>query len=55
MIMKKAVDKVYKLLWLTQNDLDKYEAALEFWNRYTRLVPVMSSSASCVMDSDRYD
>ena len=35
-IMKQAVDKVYKLLWLKQNDPDKYETTLEFGNRYTR-------------------
>lgn len=35
-IMKKAVDAVYKLLWLEQNDPEKYEATLEFGNRYTR-------------------
>ena len=35
-IMKKAVDTVYKLLWLKQNDPEKYEATLEFGNRYTR-------------------
>ncbi len=35
-IMKQAVDTVYKLLWLKQNDPEKYEATLEFGNRYTR-------------------
>jgi len=35
-IMKWAVDTVYKLLWLEQNDLEKYEATIEFGNRYTR-------------------
>ena len=35
-IMKHAVDTVYKLLWLKQNDPQKYEATLEFGNRYTR-------------------
>ena len=35
-IMKQAVDTVYKLLWLEQNDPEKYEAALEFGNRHTR-------------------
>lgn len=35
-IMKKAVDTVYKLLWLKRNDPAKYEAMLEFGNRYTR-------------------
>jgi len=34
--MKKAVDTVYKLLWLKQNDPEKYKATLEFGNRYTR-------------------
>ena len=35
-IMKKAVDTVYNLLWLKQNDPEKYEATLQFGNRYTR-------------------
>src|SRR6266581_3157054 len=35
-IMKQAVDMLYKLLWLKQNDPEKYEATLEFGNRYTR-------------------
>jgi hypothetical protein len=36
-IMKKAVDTVYKLLWLKQNLPEKYEATIELGNRYTRL------------------
>ena len=35
-IMKKAVDTVYKLLWLKQNHPEKYEMTLAFGNRYTR-------------------
>jgi hypothetical protein len=35
-IMKRAVNTVYKLLWLKQNDPEKYEATLEFGNRHTR-------------------
>ncbi len=35
-IMKQAVDTVYKLLWLKQNDPEKYEAMLEFGARHTR-------------------
>ncbi|SRR5260370_5641970 len=35
-IMKQAVDTVYKLLWLKQNDSEKYEATLELGNQYTR-------------------
>jgi hypothetical protein len=35
-IMKQAVNTVYKLLWLKQNDPEKYEATLELGNRYTR-------------------
>jgi|SRR5579859_363198 len=35
-IMKQAVDTVYKLLWLKQNDLEKYEAMLALGKRYTR-------------------
>ena len=35
-IMKKAVDTVYKLLWLKQNDPEKYEMTLAFGNQYTR-------------------
>ena len=35
-IMTQAVDTVYKLLWLKQNDPEKFEARVEFGNRYTR-------------------
>jgi hypothetical protein len=35
-IRKSAVDTVYKLLWLKQNDPVKYEATLELGSRYTR-------------------
>ena len=35
-IMKQAVDTVYKLLWLKQNDPEKYAATLQFGNRYTQ-------------------
>ena len=35
-IIKKAVDTVYKLLWLKQNDPEKYDATLELGSRYTR-------------------
>ena len=35
-IIKQAVAVVYKQLWLKQNDPEKYEATLEFGNRYTR-------------------
>ncbi len=35
-IMKQAVDTVYKLLWLKQNDPEKYEATLELGSQYTR-------------------
>jgi hypothetical protein len=35
-IMKQAVDTVYKLLWLKQNDPERYKATLELGNRYTR-------------------
>ena len=33
--MKQAVDTVYKLLWMKQNDPEKYEATLKVGNRYT--------------------
>jgi hypothetical protein len=36
-IMKRAVDTVYKLLWLKQNSSGRYEATIEFGNLYTRL------------------
>jgi len=36
-IMKQAVDTVYNLLWLKQNDPEKYAKTLEFGNRCTRL------------------
>ncbi len=35
-IMKQAVDTVYRLLWLKQNDPEKYEATLELGSRYSR-------------------
>lgn len=35
-IVKNAVDTVYKLLWLKQNDPEKYEATVEYGGRYTR-------------------
>jgi len=35
-IMKRAVDTVYKLLCLKQNDPETYEATLEYGNRHTR-------------------
>jgi hypothetical protein len=35
-ISKNAVDMVYKLLWLKQNDPAKYEAMLGLGKRYTR-------------------
>jgi hypothetical protein len=35
-IMKRAVDAVYNLLWLKQNNPKKYEAMVESGNRYTR-------------------
>jgi hypothetical protein len=35
-IMTQAVDTGYKLFWLKQNDPEKYEATLDFGNRYTR-------------------
>lgn len=34
--MKQAVDTTYKLLWLKQNDPEKYAATLEFGRHYTR-------------------
>jgi hypothetical protein len=36
-IMKHAVDAVYNLLWLKQNDPEKYARTLEYGDRYTRL------------------
>jgi hypothetical protein len=35
-MMKQAVETVYKLFWLKQNDPEKYEMAIEFGKRYTR-------------------
>ena len=35
-IMKQAVDTVYKLLWLKQNNPEQYEATLELGKRYSR-------------------
>lgn len=34
--MKQAVDTVYKLLWVKQNNPEQYEAALELGKRYSR-------------------
>ena len=36
-IMKQAVDKLYNLLWLKQNDPEKYGRTLEHGDRFTRL------------------
>jgi hypothetical protein len=36
-IMKRAVDTVYKLLWLKQNDPEKYDATVKLGSRYTQL------------------
>jgi len=36
-IMKRAVDTVYRLLWLKQNDPEKYDATIDYGNRHTRL------------------
>jgi len=36
-IMKPAVDTVYKLLWLKQNDPEKYDATIDLGSRYTHL------------------
>jgi hypothetical protein len=35
-IMKQAVDTVYKLLWLKQNDAEKYGATIDLGSRYTQ-------------------
>jgi hypothetical protein len=35
--MKQAVDTVYKLLWLKQNDPEKYDPTIALGSRYTRL------------------
>ena len=36
-IMKQAVEKLYDLLWLKQNDPEKYANSLEYGDRFTRL------------------
>ena len=36
-IMKQAVDALYNLLWLKQNDPEKYVKTLELGGRYARL------------------
>jgi len=36
-IMKQAVDTIYKLLLLKQNDPEKYDATVELGSRYTQL------------------
>jgi hypothetical protein len=35
-IMKNAVDIIYKLLWMKMNVPEKYAASIEFGSRYTR-------------------
>ena len=35
-IMKNAVDTVYKLLWMKTNDPEKYAASIELGSRYTQ-------------------
>jgi hypothetical protein len=35
-IMTRAVDTVYSLLWLKQNDPEKYDATIALGNRYTQ-------------------
>lgn len=34
-IMKNSVDTVYKLLWMKENDPEKYAASIELGSRYT--------------------
>jgi hypothetical protein len=34
-IMRNAVDNIYRLLWLRENDPEKYEAQIELGDRYT--------------------
>lgn len=34
-IMKNAVDTLYKLLWMKENDPEKYAASIELGTRYT--------------------
>lgn len=34
-IMKNAVDTLYKLLWMKENDPEKYAASIELGSRYT--------------------
>lgn len=34
-IMKNAVDTLYKLLWMKENDPEKYAASIEFGSQYT--------------------
>jgi hypothetical protein len=36
-IMTRAVDTVYKLLWLKENDPEKYGATIDLGSRYTQL------------------
>ena len=35
-IMKNAVDTLYKLLWMKENDPEKYAASIELGSRYTQ-------------------
>jgi len=35
-IMKNAVDTIYKLLWMKENDPEKYAASIELGSRYTQ-------------------
>jgi len=36
-MIKNAVDTLYKLLWMRENDPEKYKASMELGSRYTRL------------------
>jgi hypothetical protein len=35
-IMKNAVETIYKLLWMKENEPEKYVASIELGSRYTR-------------------
>jgi hypothetical protein len=49
-IMKQAVDTVYMLLCLKQNDPEKYEATVAFGNLYTRLWDEPKGDLGCSQD-----
>src|ERR1022692_5191711 len=47
-IMKRAVDTVYKLLWLKQNDAEKYEARADLPTPLCEKIPAEGASGKAI-------